>query len=225
MAKKIKPKIILISGKTQSGKNTVASFIETLCKPSYIIASLYYAKALKEMVARFSNYILGCHPALGYLSFEKEDVKKKVIPYKYNLNKCTYRKLLQFVGTEFMRNLFSDTIWVDIVVEEIKHLVKYNHVSMVLITDTRFRNEISRVKKVLGNTCDIITLRVERPKAKFKIKSFKDLVTVIKKVFKFKKEHISETALDKYKFDCVIVNDGTKKELKEKVKQFVDGLN
>lgn len=25
--------------------------------------------------------------------------------------------------------------------------------------------------------------------------------------------------------DCVIVNDGTKKELREKVKHFVDGLN
>ena len=224
MAKKIRPKIILISGKTQSGKNTVASFIEVLCKDSHKIAPMYYAQALKSMVAKFSSYILECKPTLSYLDFEKEEVKKRVIPYRFNTNKCTYRKLLQFFGTEFMRNIFSDTIWVDIVIEDISDCIRYSDIDMVLITDTRFRNEISRVKKVLGNTCDIITLRVERPKAKFKIKSFKDLVTVIKKVFKFKKEHISETALDKYKFDCVIVNDGTKKELKEKVKKFLDEL-
>lgn len=224
MAKKIRPKIILISGKTQSGKNTVASFIEVLCKDSHKIAPMYYAQALKSMVAKFSSYILGCKPTLSYLDFEKEEVKKRVIPYRFNTNKCTYRKLLQFFGTEFMRNIFSDTVWVDIVIEDISDCIRYSDIDMVLITDTRFRNEISRVKKVLGKTCDIITLRVERPKAKVPLTNFKDLVKAIIKFLKFQKAHISETALDKYKFDYVIVNNGTKKELKAKVSQFIEEI-
>jgi len=78
---------------------------------------------------------------------------------------------------------------------------------MFVITDARFPNEIERVHEKLGKKCDIISLRVERPSLPINNNA-----------------HISETALDDYFFDYTIINDGTKKELKEKVKEFLEGL-
>ena len=205
--KKIKPKIILISGKKQSGKNSIGAFIEELSENPNHIETLAFADVLKNMASDFFHDVLYNDVYIEHYNYEKDSFKNKVIPYKYNEKKCTYRKFLQYFGTDFMRELFSDNLWVDNIIDRIKHNSYYTSDSMFIITDTRFTNEIERVQKELGKKCDIVSLRVERPSLPVN-----------------ENAHISETALDDYFFDYTIVNDGTKKELKGKVKMFLEGL-
>lgn len=75
-----------------------------------------------------------------------------------------------------------------------------------IITDVRFPNEAQAIKERGG-----IVIRVNRP-ADNKITTFMKLqgIGLI--------EHPSETALDDYEFDEVIINDGTLEDLKEKVR-------
>ena len=63
------------------------------------------------------------------------------------------------------------------------------------------------LEEKLGKKCDIISLRVERPSLPVNPNA-----------------HISETALDDYFFDYTIINDGTKTELKQKVKEFLGAI-
>lgn len=204
MTKKIKPKIILISGKKQSGKNLTASFIEELSENPNNIEVFAFADTLKNMASNFFYHVMGNEYYVEHKEYEKDSFKNKVIPFKYNEKRCTYRKFLQYFGTDFMRELFSDNLWVDNVIDCIKHNSHYTADSMFIVTDARFPNEIERIEEKLGNKCDIISLRVERPSLPVNSNA-----------------HISETALDDYFFDYTIINDGTKKELKQKVKEFL----
>ena len=207
MTKKIKPKIILISGKKQSGKNLTASFIEELSENPNNIEVFAFADTLKNMASNFFYHVMGNEYYVEHKEYEKDSFKNKVIPFKFNEKKCTYRKFLQYFGTDFMRELFSDNLLVDIVIEFIKGNLLHTANNMFVITDARFPNEIERVEEKLGKKCDIVSLRVERPSLPVNPNA-----------------HISETALDDYFFDYTIINDGTKKELKEKVKEFLEGL-
>jgi hypothetical protein len=65
-----------------------------------------------------------------------------------------------------------------------------------IITDTRFPNEAEAIKKADG-----IIIRIERPG--------------VKPI----NPHPSETSLDKWDFDYVIVNDGSLADLTKKIKK------
>lgn len=99
----------------------------------------------------------------------------------------TNREVLQTIGSEF-RRLFGDDIW-------IKTLF-YDYVSgdTWIVTDVRYKNEADAIKKKGG-----ILIRVNRDTG-------------------YNDNHISETDLDDYdKFDYVIDNNSSIKELKSKV--------
>jgi hypothetical protein len=68
-----------------------------------------------------------------------------------------------------------------------------------IITDTRFPNELQAVKDKGG-----ITIKVVRPETDY-----------------LAGDHASETALDKSKFDYVIVNDGTMDDLVKEIEKIL----
>lgn len=90
-----------------------------------------------------------------------------------------------------------------------------------IISDLRFPNEAQAVVDRQG-----ITLRVERRPAYY-ISSDDDLLTAAGKQHKeeFLKPHPSETALDQYKFDYVIHNNGTIDDLLEEVRKYLIHFN
>lgn len=96
------------------------------------------------------------------------------------------RTLLQYVGTEVIRAVEPD-YWIDFI-KSILTLFpdKWDY---VIIPDTRFPNEIDNLK----DDFDVITLKVIRP-------DFDNGLT------DEQKNHKSETALDDYRFDWVLVN-------------------
>ena len=132
----------------------------------------------------------------------------------------TPRLLLQLLGTECGRQILHPNVWVNSLMSEYKlkwvstgDSVAEEDVSIQkeypnwIIPDTRFPNELRAVKDRAG-----ITIRVNRPDfVENSLTGEKFLVKV------HKSEHLSETSLDHAEFDYVIENDGTLKDLKEKV--------
>jgi len=106
------------------------------------------------------------------------------------------RKFLQFIGTEWGREIDSE-IWVKICVERSKKLEGniYNN-------DCRFENELKALKDI-GFTC----VKIKRQNCHHK------------RVGNGKTEHLSEKGLDDNLFDFVIENDGTVEELYKKLEQ------
>lgn len=97
------------------------------------------------------------------------------------------RTLLQKVGTDVVR-LQEPDYWVD----EVIHVLKLfpNEWDYVIITDCRFPNEVARMKEEF----DAYHIRVQRP-------NLKSPLTIEQQ------NHESETALDDYPYDFLVVND------------------
>ena len=100
------------------------------------------------------------------------------------------RELLQKIGTDALRDNLHQDVWVNAL------MVDYNPTLNWVITDTRFPNEAEAIKKAGG-----IIIRIERPG--------------IKPV----NPHPSETSLENWKFDHVIINDGSLTDLTKKIKK------
>lgn len=187
-----KPLLILVSGKKQSGKNVVGNYLKTF----YDFKEMSFAYKLKERVADALSALTGLSKDGLLQGFEKEAFKNSVISYMFNKKKRTYREYLQHYGTEWNKSFFNDSLWA----EELCNDILYNNTDIhkpIVITDCRFGDEISTVKLRLSAHYDIVTFRINRKKN----------LTIKEWFFNlFKKEHISETALDKYSFDYVIDN-------------------
>ena len=212
--------IIAISGKKQSGKDTTAKILqflayvdqlhaqakaqgETIELPSYLeflefndavtqpIQIKKFAGKLKNIVAE----LLSCNVS----NLESEDFKNSKIEYISTEDKCiTPRYLLQYLGTDVLRNSINKDIHVNLLLNELKSSQNANILAFA-ITDLRFRNELEAIKKHGG-----LTIRLNRNEANKIVSNY---------------QHESETALDNAQFDITIDNNGTFEELFLKVQK------
>lgn len=166
--------ILGISGKAESGKDTIANIIKEI-SPNTII--LHFGDALKDIVSRAFN--------ISREILDTQDGKKEIYPY---LN-ITNREILQKVGTLFRENFFED-IWINNVINQID----CSNDKIYIIPDVRYPKELEAIQSIGG-----IIIRVERPGIKVM-------------------NHHSETALDNYPFEYIIDNNGTIKDLRDKIK-------
>lgn len=111
------------------------------------------------------------------------------------------RTILQYVGTDVIRNK-QPNYWVDFIISVLN--LFEDEWDYVLIPDTRFPNEIDIMKK----SFDTIALRIERD-------GFDNGLS------EEQKNHISEIALDDYKFDYIVNNNGTYEDLIETCKEVI----
>lgn len=165
-------KVILISGKAGTGKDTTANimkkYLKAHCKRVLVV---HYGDLLK--------YI--CKSFFGWNG--KKDAQG--------------RELLQHVGTDIIR-ANKPNYWVNFIKDMLRFFPrKWDY---VIIPDCRFPNEVDIMKAAF----DATHVRVTREKPK-------------RKLTPAQLEHASETALDTCTPDCVIVNNGSKKELKNLV--------
>lgn len=108
-------KVILISGKAQHGKDTVAALIrDTLKSDNHKVLTTHYADLLK--------YI--CQ---AYFDWDGNKDEKG-------------RQMLQYVGTDVIRQK-NPTMWVDFVAMILKYF--HDHWDYVIIPDCRFPNEVT----------------------------------------------------------------------------------
>ena len=113
-------KVILISGKAQNGKDTVADILQSsLANDSKRVLITHYADLLKFI----------CKNYLGWDG--KKDEKG--------------RQMLQYVGTDVIR-AEDPTFWVDFVAK----ILQYFHTNWdyVIIPDCRFPNEVTVMSEV-----------------------------------------------------------------------------
>lgn len=109
------------------------------------------------------------------------------------VNFTEVRTLLQKMGTEVGRNLLGENVWVDTALNGLDPDGKY------VVTDCRFPNEAAAIRERGG-----IVFRIAR-------------AGVTKA-----NDHPSETSLDNYAFDGIIINDGTVEDFRAEVKEKID---
>ena len=112
------------------------------------------------------------------------------------------RKLLQDIGTAG-RNYNRD-IWADKMVDRIQEwsLCSSDN-QLAVVTDTRYPNEIQRIKHEFS---DVVTIRITR-----------DSVEKLK--------HPSETALDQWTdWDYLVENNGSLEEFQKKILEIMEGI-
>lgn len=114
-------KIYILSGKSGSGKDTVASMIKNMINKKVI--SLAYASYLKM----YAKEVLGWDG--------NEDTKP--------------REFLQQVGVELIKNNIDENMLVRRIIEDIK-VYSYFY-DVIIISDARFPNEIDSIKANFDN--------------------------------------------------------------------------
>lgn len=173
-------KIVLISGKARSAKDTTAS---------YVAAELKFREQ-KTLIIHYADFLKWfCREYLGW------DGKKETLQH----NGESGRAMLQRVGTEIVRNNNPDS-WVQMMIALLKGI--YTEYDVVLIPDARFPNEIELLQRAFEEEATVLTMRIERP-------NFDNGLT------QEEKNHSSEIALDDYKFDVYVKNDGDLQRLRE----------
>lgn len=148
------------------------------------------ANILKEELIKSGKTVLICHFA-DYLKM----LCQNVYGWTPGDKGAVGRTILQRVGSEYRAN--NSDCWANIV----REITKSCPEEYVIIPDWRYRNEA----QVFGDM-NTTTVRVIRP-------DFDNGLTTEQN------SHISETELDNFNFDKVIVNDGTIEDLENKIKQ------
>lgn len=154
------PTVVLISGKAGSGKDQLADTLRVVLSIEYgaVVHVLHYADVLKYILQSYS--------------------------YWDGVKDIEGRTLLQTVGDSF--RVSNENFFVDFAINVIQSIKQ--DVDVILIPDTRFRNEIEKMKSVF----QIVTVRVNRDDLSDQSGSWRG--------------HVSENELDNFPFDFFIEN-------------------
>lgn len=190
MSKEVK--IILINGKKRSGKDYFARLLQDELyknkKTSYVIG---FADPIKEIISKTLNV------SLSDLDTFKND-KEKIIVRKNGFQEIItdFRQVLQTFGTEAMKPIFGDDIWVQLLIKKAKE----SNVDYVIVPDFRF----------LCEKISPITVKIRNDEIDNACKD----------------SHASENELNDFKFSYTINNSGYRdinNEVKDFVKDILNG--
>lgn len=217
---KMKKIVILISGKIKSGKNQLADFMkEYFEKQNLKVSSDYFAKAVKDgckedfkkLADELNNYVIDLKDEIAskfkinYMDLHNEysdSYINKIDELKisdenwYENKTFITRTILQLYGTEIFRNRVDSDYWV----KQVKDKCEKSDSDIILVTDTRFPNEIT---EMYSDNYDLITIRLLRDINKDKSKN-----------------HYSETALDDWN-EWTYIIDNKRNSLKSFQKQVI----
>lgn len=198
---------IAICGRANTGKNTLAKliadqldyqhvFYATMGSPVPGISHKFMAWAdpIKEIVALMFPH------ANKECLYGPSQLRAETIPGAFkNGRPLTYRQALIDIGTEVGR-AYNDKIWLENFDHRYEQLLIRNPPELVVVTDTRFRNEFEHLKK----------------KGFFQIRLYRD-----NGIFMPEINHVSETNQDTIKdeeFDYVLFNNKSLDDLREEIK-------
>lgn len=202
-----KDMIIGICGKKQSGKNTVACMLQYFISCSHLRVNpthedyitnpkrtcgsdvRAFADPLKEIIGALA-FIPGCY-------LDEEKYKNSFIPkelnklFKDDNSTHTYRQLLQYLGTDVFRKL-DESIWIDSLMIYKDSLSPF---TILIVPDVRFPNE---AEAILSECDENIIIKVTRNTGN-------------------NDSHISEQSVDEVKPTYELENNGSFKDLFNKV--------
>lgn len=188
-------KIIMISGKAGSGKDTVANFFkDELIASNKRVLVMHFADLVKYYATQYFNW-----------DGEKNEAG---------------RNLLQEIGTTVMRGRYPE-YWAEIIGKFIDAytIPEHSFFDYILIPDWRFINEYEVVYDYAAiQNNETITIRIERyDDAGLKWKN--------PNMTSDQLNHISECELDNFAFNWIIENRGTLEDLKNSVNEILKGEN
>jgi hypothetical protein len=206
---------IALTGKANSGKNTVSKLIYEELSNTVFAAQTHTSNGWNYQTTNFNGmeFIAFADPIKEMIRLMFPQIKYNFLygPSKYRAEyvpgafkdgkPVTIRELLQDLGTGVGRG-YKETIWLDAFDHTFAKAQKKNK-SLVIVTDVRFRNEFDHLKK-LGF---------------YQIRLLRDS--------HLHSTHISETNQDTIKdseYDYVLHNNGTLENLKEEVSKIVSKL-
>ena len=177
-------------GKKGRGKNTAGH---------YFVELGYTERAFAEPIKK------GIQP---WFHFTDEQLFTDQKEEKDEMWGVSPRQVLQFVGTDLVRESFSKLIpgigknfWIKVADVWYKRDI-HKHKGLVVWTDVRFQNEVDYIKQNGGKVYKIVRPELDHLEEN-------------------QKNHSSETELDKIKnIDGVIINDGSIKDLYSKLSIF-----
>ena len=218
-------RLIAICGFEGSGKDTVATLLS-----HHGFVAVAFADTLKQAVASIFGWdyelLKGC-------SVESRQWREKVDPYWENelgIKGLTPRKVLQYIGTDVMRQHFHKDIWLLSLKKKMIQLLINHH---VVVTDCRFPNEVDLIKE-LGGRVILINRPLTTPawlnlyddiKATYIHSGIEneDLTLLADLMYERYQIHPAETSLINYSgFDYTINNDGTLQDLYDKIVQVLN---
>ena len=189
--------IIGLCGAQGSGKDTVANILIT----EYGFVKLTFASTLKDVVAILFSWPRDLLEGLTEESRLWRETVDDFWSAKLSISGFTPRKALQMIGTDLFRLHFNNDIWISIVENKIGAMLKNNPNINIVISDCRFANEFSLIKKFPDS--HIITILREKNYSINKL------------------AHSSETEWVNYNFDAILQNDNSIDELKSNIKSLL----
>jgi hypothetical protein len=190
--------LIGVVGLIGSGKGTVSDRLEQ--KHNFRKDS--FAKSLKDAVSSMFNW--DREMLEGKTDESRAWREKPDVFWSKRFSKdVTPRWVLQYFGTEVMRQGMHDSIWID------SCMARYDGKPTV-IADTRFENEIKIIREMGGSI-----LLVKRGQDPDWFTDYVEGNVVPKNV------HLSEYAWAKSEYDHLITNDGTLEDLHSKIDDLI----
>lgn len=181
-------RIIGVAGLAGSGKDTVGSFLNLIGFQRFA-----FADKLRES-------LLTLNPYVGLTKTGMIRLRQVVseIGWPEAKKNPEVRRLLQVFGTEVMREMFDDDVWIKTLESDIQK----RKTKKVVITDVRFENEARWVHEMGGENWI-----VSRPDNESAMPMAEE-----------NKKHVSERLnIPSYLFDIQIANTGTLDDLKRHV--------
>lgn len=206
--------IIGILGNIGSGKDTVAEILIE----DYQFRRISFASTLKDACASIFSWD---REALEGLNKESREWRETIDPWWANrlgIPHLTPRWVLQNIGTDVMRRQFHPDIWIASVEKQI-HDTKDN----IVISDVRFPNEIISIHNQRGG-CIWRVIRGQTPfwwNLAISASSGDKYSTQSEKELERLGIHRSEWEWANTTPDCVIQNNGTLDDLRERVRLLV----
>ena len=206
------PPIIGLSGVARAGKDTVAgvlrdlygyrilSFSDALNDALYTLDRSVGVDAGLFVTIPWEQDVPGLNPVVsGHRPGDPLHIRYAdlvdQVGYEQAKGCSGVRRLLQAMGTEVGRDMLGEDIWVQALFNQVDS-------RPVVITNVRFPNEYMETRRRGG-----VVWRVSRPGHTAAL------------------GHVSDTALDKFTFDRYIDNDGTVRELADKVMHILDEVS
>ena len=159
-----------------------------------ILEEKLYQRGYSTVVDRFAKYIKGY--LKDYYKWDGVTKSEEV------------RQKLQILGTDIIKEKLNYKCFHSLRLSQDFSIVQ-DDFDYFLVADARFEDEILVMKSMFPNK--VISVRIERD-------------NITGGLTKEQLQHKSETALDNFKFDVVIKNNGTLEDLSKEVDKFIEQI-
>lgn len=208
-------KVLAICGLQGAGKDTTADKIIEIAKSKGLkVGKMAFADRLKDMIAVLFDLP---RDQLAGFTPESRIWREEPLPkWSKRVGKpITPRYLLQYFGTELLREQFCDTIWIDCLMDSIEK----SDLDMIIITDCRYPNEM---KSLIDNGGKIIEVKRHTPDWYYEVLNSPKYIP--DGIHKSEYEWIRPLHCLKDKYHFEIDNNGTMDELFEKINDIYEKL-